>query len=390
MTEAKSQAKRRSGWLIWTGWLVFFMLLAAGTASFFIFPVGLPGNYQTKMIAGVCLVPKEINLAAAAISGWPKGQNENLPPVVDRPWRLVFFGDIMLDRHVGEKIKASGTLDWILAGLDKAGIFQGNDIVSANLEGAVTDNGAHLPPANPIDFAFAPSVVGELAKYDFNYFNIANNHLADQGKNGIIETENNLTALGYDFAGCADRQVGDCTAKVVEKNGKKIGFTGASMVYGSLDEQALIEKVKSLSSSTDLVVAQMHWGTEYQHQANKNQIELAHKLIDAGADMVIGSHPHVVEGIEVYKNKPIFYSLGNFIFDQYFSTDTQEELGVQISTDGNNFQINLLPIRSEATKLRPMNAAEKNKFLNELAGWSKGDNSLLDQIKAGKIIISTN
>ena len=320
---------------------------------------------------------------------------------------LLFFGDIMLDRDVAKKINKSGNEDFIFSQLATAGIFQGNDIVSANLEGAVTDNGAHLPPVLLNDFAFAPNLVGELKKYDFNYFNIANNHLADQGKNGIIQTENNLSALGFDFAGCADRQVGDCTAKIVNKNGYKIGFTGASMVYGVLDENKLIAKIKALATSTDLVIAQMHWGTEYQHQMNKNQIALAHKLIDAGADIVIGAHPHVAEGIEIYKNKPIFYSLGNLVFDQYLSADSREELGVKIgittpsfgrAQDGqpllekeggakNNFTINLLPIKSVASSLSLMGEVEKNKFLSDLAGWSIGDENFKNEIKTGKIII---
>jgi poly-gamma-glutamate synthesis protein (capsule biosynthesis protein) len=311
-----------------------------------------------------------------------------LPTASSSQLKLLFFGDIMLDRHVGEKIKAAGNEDFIFSKLADAGVFQGNDLVSANLEGAVTDNGAHLPPFEGIDFAFAPQLVGELKKYNFNYFNIANNHLSDQGKDGIIQTENNLTSLGFNFAGCADRQVGDCTSKIVEINGRKIGFTGASMVYGVVDEKMLADKVKALASSTDLVIAQMHWGTEYQHEPNKNQIELAHKLIDAGADMVIAHHPHVVEGIEIYKGKPIFYSLGNFVFDQYFSTDTQEELGVKIAVEEKKFTIDLLPIKSESTNLRLMNNVEKNKFLSELAGWSTGSDEFKAEIKAGKIVIN--
>jgi poly-gamma-glutamate synthesis protein (capsule biosynthesis protein) len=304
--------------------------------------------------------------------------------------KFLFFGDIMLDRYVGDKIKAAGSEDFIFSSLASSSIFQGNDIVSANLEGAVTDGGAHWPPVEANDFAFAPQLVAGLKKYNFNYFNIANNHLADQGENGIIQTEKNLNDLGYNFAGCADREVGDCTAKIVEVNGRKIGFTGASMVYGTPDEDVLTAKIRALATSTDLVIAQMHWGTEYQHEMNNNQIELAHKLIDAGADMVIGHHPHVVGGIEIYKNKPIFYSLGNFVFDQYFSTDTQDELGVKIETDANNFTIDLLPIKSKATHLRLMNDQEKNKFLNELAGWSVGDDSFKAEIKTGKIIINKN
>jgi poly-gamma-glutamate synthesis protein (capsule biosynthesis protein) len=171
----------------------------------------------------------------------------------------------------------------------------------------------------------------------------------------------------------------------VEKNNRKIGLLGASMVYGALDENRLLDEVKKLADSTDLVVAQMHWGIEYQHEPAKNQIALAHKLIEAGAGIVIGHHPHVVGGIEIYKNKPIFYSLGNFVFDQYFSLDTQEELGVKITAAGENFQIDLLPIKSEAGFLRLMNDQEKNKFLAKLAGWSSGDEEFKKEIRAGKI-----
>jgi hypothetical protein len=351
---------------------------------------------------------KESLKAPAPITAGNVGLNEgnNLPESENKNLTLLFFGDIMLDRHVGERIKASGTLDWIFYRLNDSGIFQGNNLVSANLEGAVTDNGAHYPPLMGIDFAFSPATVNELAKYNFNYFNIANNHLADQGKNGIIETDKNLTALDFNFAGCPDREVGACTSKIIEKNGLKIGLTGASMVYGTLDENKLIAEVKKLASSTDLVIAQMHWGIEYKHEPAQNQISLAHKLIDAGADIVIGHHPHVVGGLEIYKNKPIFYSLGNLVFDQYFSVDTQEELGVKIITSPShhpqtpppaggespdrrgNFAINLLPIKSEATRLRLMNESESQNFLEKLAGWSIGTEEFIKQIKTGFIEIN--
>jgi gamma-polyglutamate biosynthesis protein CapA len=327
----------------------------------------------------------------------PAGAGYNLPPSENENLSLLFFGDIMLDRHVGDKIKtASGSLEFIFSDLAKSGIFSGHDLVSANLEGAVTDGGAHYPPELAIDFAFNPKIVGELKDYGFNYFNIANNHLSDQGKNGIIETEKNLATLGFDFAGCADRQVGACTSRIIEKKGRKIGLTGASMVYGTVDEKKLLAEVSRLASSTDLVIAQMHWGTEYQHEPAKNQITLAHKLIEAGADIVIGHHPHVISGVEIYQGKPIFYSLGNFVFDQYFSTDTQEELGVDIIANGNDFTINLYPIKSKSTRLRLVSDepssvkapdTEKNRFFKKLASWSIGDEAFKKQIETGAIEI---
>ncbi|MDD5528008.1 MAG: CapA family protein [Patescibacteria group bacterium] len=373
--------------------LIIILSAAAVVAAAGFFALGQQYFFPKKFIvrdlpaiAAADIVSRNLKIFDSA--GSQGGLSAGLPAAADRSLKFLFFGDIMLDRHVGEKIKASGSVDFIFSGLDAAGIFKGNDIVSANLEGAVTDGGAHLPPAMGIDFAFAPQIAGQLAKYDFNYFNIANNHLSDQGKNGIIETEKNLTSLGFAFSGCQDRQIGDCTAKIVEKNGRKIGFTGASMVYGALDENKLIDQIKVLASTTDLVVAQMHWGIEYKHEPSANQIALAHKLIDAGADIVIGHHPHVVGSIEIYKNKPIFYSLGNFVFDQYFSTDTQEELGVKIVAAGQNFQIDLLPIKSEATRLCLMNDEEKNKFLAKLANWSSGGADFKNQIKAGEIMIN--
>jgi MEMO1 family protein len=330
-----------------------------------------------KGVAGGSVLPRTLGAADGV-----------LPMAAARPLKMLFFGDIMLDRYVGDKIKASGSLAWIFSRFADSGIFQGNDLVSANLEGAVTDKGAHYPPAMENDFAFSPPLVGELAKIGFNYFNIANNHLADQGKNGIIETEKNLTNLGFDFAGCPDRQVGDCTTKIIEKDGRKIGLAGASLVYGALNEDLLIKKIGILASSTDLVIVQMHWGKEYQHETAKNQIALAHKFINAGADIVIGHHPHVVGGIEIYQDKPIFYSLGNLVFDQYFSADTQEELGVKINTDGKQFAIKLLSIKSEAMRLRAMNEVEKKKFLEKLSGWSVGSEDFKKQIQAGFIEIN--
>ena len=112
-----------------------------------------------------------------------------------------------------------------------------------------------------------------------------------------------------------------------------------------------MEKIISvLASATDMVIVNMHWGREYEHQYNKRQQEIAQALVDRGADMIIGHHPHVVQGMEIYHNKPIFYSLGNFIFDQYFSADTQEELAVEAVIDGEGMELVLHPLKSRASR----------------------------------------
>jgi len=345
--------------------------------------------------------------------------NKHLPNNTEEPIQMLFFGDMMLDRHVGEKIKKYG-LDYIFEKLEDnchceerneverqsnpvkgefyhgiasplarndSCFFANYDLISCNLEGTVTNNGAHYNPIMSYDFAFAPELIGQLKNYNFNFFNIANNHLADQGERGIIETRENLEKLGFNYSGCCDGKVGECSSTVVEITDKRIGIAGFSMVYSKLDMAEAEKVINNLASTTDLVIVNMHWGIEYDHQFNKAQQEVAHSLIDAGADIIIGHHPHVVQGIELYQGKPIFYSLGNFVFDQYFSADTQEGLAVGINIDDQKTEFFLYLLKSKLNQIELMDGNEKEKFLQKLAEWSEVDDKIKEQIKIGKLVL---
>ncbi len=310
---------------------------------------------------------------------------KNNAPVLSmsRGFRFLFFGDVMIDRHVKEKIAVNG-FDYLLAALSQKDnkFFNGYDIISANLEGAVTNNGEHYPPVMAYDFAFAPELIAKFKDYNFNFFNLANNHFADQGEQGIRETRENLDKLHISYSGCQDKKLGDCSAKILHIAGKKVAFAGLSMVYGVFEQKEAENIITSLASSTDLVVVNIHWGVEYQHQFNKTQQTVAHQLIDAGADIIIGHHPHVVEGMEVYKGRPVFYSLGNFIFDQYFSVDTQEELAVGVSIVKNKEMIiSFFPLYSHASQPRLMNRKEKEEFIKKFVSWSKIDEETATQLE---------
>lgn len=291
--------------------------------------------------------------------------------IKERETKFLFFGDIMLDRNVKKLIGKRG-FDYLLASTSPE-FYNNYNVVSANLEGAVTNAGEHYPPENGIDFAFHPEDVANFKSYNFNFFNLANNHFGDQGEKGIKETEDNLKNLGYEYFGCRDRQVGDCSLKISEINGQKIAFVGASMVYGVFDNDDLIERIKKIKSETDLVILNIHWGVEYDHQFNKVQQELAHKFIDAGVDIIIGHHPHVVQGVEIYKNKAIFYSLGNFIFDQYFSADTQEGMAIAISRKAHSTEFEIKPFKSKLSKISLLEGDERTKFLQRLNTYSFSD-----------------
>lgn len=305
-----------------------------------------------------------------------------------RPLNLLFFGDMMLDRHVGERLEGRH-MGYLLDGLagEEKYFFTGFDIISANLEGAVTDGGAHYAPVNAYDFAFSPERIAELKDYGFNYFALANNHFSDQGERGVIETRKNLSELGFYFSGAPDARIDENTRQDIEVAGQKIAMISLSMVYNNFDLENAKSLIEQAAIETDLTIINIHWGNEYQHQFNRYQQNVGHALVEAGADMIIGHHPHVVQGVEIYQGKPIFYSLGNFIFDQYFSAATQESLALKITVDSEQIIISLLPLRSERSVPRQMSDKEKEVFLKSFSAWSRTSETLVEEIENQRIII---
>jgi len=153
------------------------------------------------------------------------------------------------------------------------------------------------------------------------------------------------------------------------------------MVYHNFDLPAATALIQETKKNVDLIIVHIHWGTEYQHQFNQQQEKIGHALIDAGADIIIGHHPHVVQGMEIYKNKPIFYSLGNFIFDQYFSPDTQEGLAVGLKLTNNKISATLFPLQAKSAIINLMVGSAKDNFLLKYADWSKGDENFRTIVK---------
>lgn len=299
--------------------------------------------------------------------------------------KMLFFGDMMLDRHVKERI--NGKINYLFSGFGSSSLelLDNYDLIGANLEGAVTNDGAHYLPDNLYDFAFEPGLVKQLKDYNFNFFTIANNHLADQGERGIMETRENLDNLGFFYVGCQDKQVDDCSAKIIDINDRKIGMVAYSQVYGLIDQKAALDQIRILKASTSKVIVNIHWGKEYEHNFDGIQQGLAHAMIDAGADLIIGHHPHVVQGMELYNGKPIFYSLGNFIFDQYFSADTQEGLALGAVIKDKKMDLHLFPFKSKASQVSLITEEGKRDFYNKFIKWSKLNEKYIEMVRIGKL-----
>jgi poly-gamma-glutamate synthesis protein (capsule biosynthesis protein) len=167
-------------------------------------------------------------------------------------------------------------------------------------------------------------------------------------------------------------------------NGRHFSFVSlnATSYFDVNAATALITNLKKKHRGTFLMVL-IYWGNEYNLIQNDAQRSLAHKLVDSGADLIIGSHPHVVQGIESYNDRLIFYSLGNFIFDQYFSSKTQE--GLMLSLEVGEKKANCRPIPLESTRSQPqiMTTAKTKEWLTHLS--SRSSSSLKDQILEGAL-----
>ena len=269
---------------------------------------------------------------------------------------LLFFGDMMLDRNVAKRIGEKGS-DYIFSKLagEEDRFLKGSDIIHVNLEGPFANY--RRPTTKEIAFQFNPELISTLKKYNFNLFSIANNHTLDMGSAGLSESKENLTNAGLEFYGDG-YDIGSNAVLIKEIGGIKIGFVGFNDTYFPLSEEKIVNKIKEAKLQSDLVVVNIHWGAEYKVlKSNQRQQFLAHLMIDNGADIIIGHHPHVVQEMEIYNNKPIFYSLGNFVFDQYFSKETQEELGVGVIFKKDlqkSLSIYLFPLQSVNSQISQM------------------------------------
>ena len=262
---------------------------------------------------------------------------------------LTFAGDIMLDRGVKNSVRKNFNNDYskLFEKSDIASLLKKSDIVFANLEGTASDKGADLK--NLYSFRMDPEVIPALKGAGISVLSLANNHIGDWGRLAFTDTLPRLKENEILYTGGGNNKEEAETPAIIEKYGMKIGFLGFSdkgpdYMAAKTDKAGILlvndpnfdEIIKRASQQVDYLVVTFHFGEEYQTKHNGRQESLAHRAVDAGAKIVIGSHPHVVEDTEVYKNSFIAYSLGNLIFDQSWSKPTMQGmiLEIKLNKDG--------------------------------------------------------
>lgn len=298
---------------------------------------------------------------------------------------LQFFGDIMLDRNVAKAMGTKG-LDYIFEKVKDPDnqLFGAADLLIANLEGPFAPR--RMATSKEIAFRFDPALAKELKFHGFTAFNLANNHVLDMGRFNAAFTRKVLTGQGLGHFG-DELLEGKIFTWVATTTPERVAFLGFHATYRRPDRIKAAAALADAHRRARYVIVNVHWGIEYSRTSTPQQQEFAHWLIDKGADAVIGHHPHVVEEMEMYKGKPIFYSLGNFIFDQYFSAATQEGLSVGLILSGGKIQsVHLIPFHSKKSQVQLMAGKRREKFLE----WMNKNSRLDDRsIINGIVSLST-
>lgn len=240
-----------------------------------------------------------------------------------REARVLFVGDMMFDRHIRTALSRGASL---LAGA--APLLGEADLNVGNLEGPVTDNpsqsqGTKVGDLANMRFTFDPAIRTLLNEYGFGLVSIGNNHIRDYGDEGVRSTTTYLADAGIAYVGDPSGRSPEPVVK--EVNGVRIAFVAYSdFVRGDAERARRVIE----SSTADATVVLAHWGNEYEAEPPERVRELARSFAATGADLVIGSHPHVIGSVEDIGQTRVYYSLGNFVFDQYWEPSVRCGLAV--------------------------------------------------------------
>lgn len=255
------------------------------------------------------------------------------PPSAEGTVSIAAVGDMLFGRSTAELIAKQGGAAPLA---DVAPLLAGADIAIGNLEGAISTAGVEAKWKD-VRLRGDPRAVLGLQLAGFDVVSLANNHSFDFGWPAVRDTLATLAAARVGASGAGEDTGAAWKPVVVTRRGSDtavLSFTrvlpsgfGAGRNHPGMasayQEQAVVRAIRDAKKRYGRVVAQFHWGVEYADRPNASQVELAHHAIDAGADLVVGHHPHVIQGLERYKGKLIAYSLGDFVFEHY-STKTGE------------------------------------------------------------------
>lgn len=371
---------------------ILVLALAVGVCYF----SGLLDFAGTKEEAlSLAVKPAGMGIAAELEAETEEGEREaeiEVPADVPEPAetsneegiRLLFAGDLYLTETLQDKYRRSGIQ--AAAAEELLTFLRDGDLFILNQEFPFGTTGEAMEDKE-YTFRVPPDLVSVPVELGVDLVTLANNHMLDFGRSPLTETLETLDAAGIAHVGAGEDLEEAKALKTFEIQGKTLGFLGASRVipeaswnaskYGSgvfttYDAAQLVEEIGKAKESCDFVAVLVHWGIERNTFPEDYQKTLARQYIDAGADAVIGSHPHVLQGIEYYKGKPIFYSLGNFIFNN----SAYESIVAELELAGDETRVRVIPCASEGNQMRML--SDKQGYYERLQELSFGVEILED------------
>ena len=286
------------------------------------------------------------------------------------PCTMVFTGDVLFQDNITSAYDRKGLSGILSPDLQKR--MQEADLAMINEEFPFGTGGTKAPDKQ-YTFKADPSYVKAFQEMGVDIVSLANNHVLDYGKEVLSQTFTTLDGAGIPYVGAGETKERAMECESFTLDGTKVGILCASRVipvtdwdicngqpgvFTTYDPADLVAQIKAAEKENDLVIVYVHWGIEKAETPEAYQRELAKQYIDAGADLVIGSHPHVLQGIEYYKGVPIVYSLGNFMFHETISKTAM----LQVDADEN-----------QKLSLKIVPAAASNSLTYEMEGQQAQD-----------------
>ncbi len=252
---------------------------------------------------------------------------------------VFLVGDIMLNRGVEYMVEKKGEGDFKFPFLKIAENLQKADILFGNLEGTISDKGFKV--GSKYSFRANPKAIEGLKYAGFDVLSLANNHALDFTREALKDTFQRLKEAGIDYIGTGSpviKEINSSTGsplRIAFLAYTNLGSPFWGIGWADWDNLEEIKKeIKETKEKADILIVSLHAGKEYSSEPNQFQIDFSKAAIEAGADLVVGHHPHVIQRNEKYKNGYIFYSLGNFVFDQGFSEETMRGQIIEILIEG--------------------------------------------------------
>lgn len=291
---------------------------------------------------------QEAEEASEAAESLAEGTEEN-----DADTTIIFTGDVLFQKAFQTNYDAAGIEGVISAELLQE--LRSADILMINNEFPFSDRGEPME-GKQYTFSCSPSYAKALSEMGVDVVSLANNHTLDYGREALSDTFATMDELGILYGGAGESVERAEEVQIIEVNGKKFGFLAVSRVipegswkveqqtpgiFSCYDDTRLIELVQEAKEECDFLAVYPHWGVEYEAYPQDYQTKIAQHCLEAGADVVVGSHTHCLQGVTYLEEKPVFYSLGNFIFGQ--NIEQSAIVRVTVTADG-TVSYELLPV----------------------------------------------